>query len=90
MKLGQVIPYKISITPSDNNGFGVKVGCGRFVFESVESLVEALRDYLLDPKAMTERYDKAKGPQRECQAQAPLQSPSGRVEINMPSGAGRM
>jgi len=59
IKFGQAVPYDIKIQASKNNGYIVTVGCGTFVFENNESLIEALRQYLDDPKKAEEEYNKA-------------------------------
>ena len=57
MELGKVINYKITIEPSQNKGFIVKIGCGRFVAENVDNLLKNLRDYLYHPEEWEKRYN---------------------------------
>lgn len=55
LEIGRVMMFPIAIEPSANNGFVVRVGCGTFVAESVDSLLSQLREYFEDP----EKYHKA-------------------------------
>lgn len=78
MKLGKVTRYNINIEPSANNGFIVKVGCGRFVFNDVQSLISALSSFLNDPEKHEKEYNEIAGdgveriePQTACYAPEP-------------------
>lgn len=57
MKLGKVTQYSIIIEPTSNFGFFVKVGCGRFSFSTKEDLIEALGEYLDNPKKLEKEYN---------------------------------
>lgn len=57
MELGKAINYKITIEPSQNYGFIVKIGCGRFVAENVDNLLKNLSDYLHHPEEWEKRYN---------------------------------
>jgi len=51
MKFGKAIPSVITITPTANDGFDVRVGCFfHGSFSDKATLMEALADYLNDPK----------------------------------------
>ena len=52
MIFGQAMNYEIRITPTDNNGYIVKVGCAKFSFETKDSIKAAFNDFIDDPKKM--------------------------------------
>ena len=56
MEFGRVISHNILIEASNNNGFIVKVGCGRFAFSDTRSLIEALQEYLDNPLDVAKKY----------------------------------
>lgn len=57
MELGKVINYKITIDPSHNMGFVVKIGCGIFTFTTSELLINCLDEYLANPKEWEKKYN---------------------------------
>ena len=58
MLLGKSMDHTIVIEPSLNNGFSVRVGCaGPFVFESIERLLEDLKDYLNNQDVYIKSYN---------------------------------
>lgn len=59
MKLEKAIPYEIRITPSDNMGFLVRIGCGTFTAENRTNLLAMLSEYLQNPKGLEEKYNKS-------------------------------
>jgi hypothetical protein len=61
MELGKVIPHFILITPCDNKGFLVTIGCAKFVYTDITALVMDLKDYLQDPLPVEKAYNKACG-----------------------------
>jgi len=61
MKFGKLIKYNIEIIATDNEGFYVKVGCGRFSFSSKDDLLKGLSDYLDDPEASEKLYNEIPG-----------------------------
>lgn len=61
MKLGKVIKYKITIEPTLNNGFIVKVGCGLFGYSSSGNLLNALDEYLKNPEKFEKEYNDLQG-----------------------------
>ena len=63
MELGRLIKHEIHIFPTDNKGFVVRIGCGYFVAESVDSLIDKLRRYLTDPERWEEEYKRRLGGQ---------------------------
>ena len=60
-KLGFAIKHDITIRPSANMGFIVKVGCGEFVAENDVSLLAQLTEYLTHPIDLEEEYNKLPG-----------------------------
>jgi len=58
MKIGKVVRHVITITPTSNCGFVVTVGCGTFAFETKESLIAALTDFLECPDEMEKEFNK--------------------------------
>lgn len=59
MEFGKAINFDVIIRPSNNNGFIVEVGCGRFVYQSKNILLADLEEYLSNPKAIEKQYDAA-------------------------------
>lgn len=57
MELGKAINYNISIEPSQNKGFIVKIGCGKFVAENVDNLLSNLSEYLHHPEEWEKKYN---------------------------------
>ena len=51
--------YKITIKALDN-GYIVKVGCKRFVFENISSLLHYMKMYLKDPAKTENLFSKGK------------------------------
>jgi hypothetical protein len=62
MKLGKVIPHTITIEPSDNHGFVIKIGCGVFTALSASQMLLDLQEYLKDPEKWETEYNKSRGP----------------------------
>lgn len=60
-ELGRKIPHDILIEPSDNMGFIVKIGCGKFVAESAEMMIAGIIKYLDDPELWVKRYNERPG-----------------------------
>jgi hypothetical protein len=56
MKTGRAMNFEITITPSANNGFIVKAGCCMFVFETSDSLLKAIGEYLKNPKELEKEF----------------------------------
>jgi len=61
MELGKVIKCTITIEPSSNNGFIVKIGCGKFVAQDKDVLLKDLSEYLKNPEAWEMRYNEIAG-----------------------------
>lgn len=61
MEFKRAIPYSISIRPSDNAGFAVKIGCGRLVFASSTALIAFLSEYFADPEGTEKKYNESRG-----------------------------
>lgn len=51
MKKVEKIMFNVNISTAEN-GYIVEVGCAKFVFEHVESLLAKLEDYLTSPADM--------------------------------------
>ena len=49
MKLGKIVPLRITIIPTDSQGFIIDIGFASLACESVETTMEMLADYLNDP-----------------------------------------
>lgn len=80
MDLGRACKYNIGIEPSANNGFIVKIGCGRFVAKDREQLIEDLDEFLKAPEKWEKKYNDIYGgdvPQAAPEASA-LQQASNR------------
>lgn len=75
MKLGKIINYKITIEPSQNNGFIVKIGCGKFVAENVHSLLVGLDDYLKNPGLWEKEYNNMSPDQPEATIEVATERP---------------
>lgn len=56
LEFGRAIPHIINITPSDNKGFIVKIGCGTLAFSNKDDMIEAFQEYLNNPKDTEKRY----------------------------------
>ena len=61
MKFGMAIQHKIMIEPTANQGFVVKVGCCRRSYESSQSMIEDLMEYLSDPQGAERLYNESNG-----------------------------
>ena len=83
MELGRAIKYNITIEPSNNKGFIVKIGCGKFVAETKKSLLNNLSDYIMNPEEWEKRYNESDpdGPTPE----APRDEGEDRPEQVLPS-----
>ncbi len=58
MEFGNALPYDINIRGSHNKGFIVKAGCCTLVFTDKKVMLNAIEDYINDPKKMEEEYNK--------------------------------
>ena len=63
MKFGKEVTFEIIITPTNNYGFHVRVGCGRFAFSNKEDLRKAFNDFLDAPRKYEEEYIKTASPE---------------------------
>ena len=61
MKLGKTINHKITIEPTQNHSFYVRVGCGRFAFQNGVDLLGALGEYLDNPEKWEKEYNEVGG-----------------------------
>ncbi len=53
------IPYNINIEATSNGGFIVKAGCATLCFETSESLLKSLKDYLENPEENEKLYNES-------------------------------
>jgi len=60
MEFGREIKYAILIEPTDNKGFNVQVGCGKFAFSNKKDLKEAFDEFIDDPEGFEKKYNKTK------------------------------
>jgi len=58
MKFGRAIPYDVHIEATANMAFAVHVGCCHVVFTDAETMVDALTEYLLEPKRVEREYNR--------------------------------
>lgn len=58
-ELGKACQHKITIEPSHNKGFYVRIGCAILAFHSKDALISALERYLRDPEQWEKEYNKA-------------------------------
>jgi hypothetical protein len=56
-EIGKHSDYTITITPTMNRGFIVRIGCGEFAFQNHKALLTGLRKYLDDPKKYEKLYN---------------------------------
>ena len=61
MKFGKLINYGVTIHPTHNEGFIVKVGCAEFSFTNKNDLLIALEEYLDNPGEYEKEYNKVVG-----------------------------
>ena len=57
LEFGRAVQYTITIESSDNNGFIVNVGCGKFAFSNKDDMLEAIQEYVNNPKVVEKRYN---------------------------------
>ena len=57
IEFGSPIPYDIRIIGSSNKGFIVNCGCATLTFTDKEKMLDAIRDYLNDPKGVEKVYN---------------------------------
>ena len=60
MEFGRVINYNIIIEPTDNMGFTVMVGCGRFSYSNKKNLIADLEAFLENPAEYEKQYNKTR------------------------------
>jgi hypothetical protein len=61
MIFGKALPHQISITPTNNFGYFVKVGCAIFSYNDPEKLIEDFSAYIRNPKNFEEKYNENNG-----------------------------
>ena len=61
MEFGKAINHIITITPTNNNGFIAKVGCGTFCYSDKESLLKDFDEFLSDPIKLEKKYNSTDG-----------------------------
>ena len=60
MEFGRVTNYNIVIEPTDNMGFTVKVGCGRFSYSNKKDLIVDLEAFLERPTEYEKQYNETR------------------------------
>ena len=65
IKFEKAMPYSITIDPSENNGFIMRIGCVQLVYTKTIELLDDLRSYILNPVLLEKQYRmyKDQGPQ---------------------------
>ena len=71
MKFGKIINREIVISPSDNMGYVVTVGCGKFVYTDKKDLVADLEAYLGDPQKYENDYNTKQDTPEVCRDGSP-------------------
>lgn len=61
----------IEIRATANNGFIVNVGCTNFAYTSKNKMIEDLTEYIRDPQAVEEEYNKHHKAYDECAPERP-------------------
>ncbi len=80
-ELGKACKFTITIEPSHNKGFLVKIGCATLTFHSKDALITALEKFLRDPEGWEKEYNKV------CSGGAPEEAAPLRMEPT-PHGSG--
>jgi len=57
MKFKKSIPYEITITPTPNEGFILKVGCVTVVYAGWTNLIQDLTEYFAEPEKVEKQYN---------------------------------
>ena len=81
MILGKAIKHVITIEPTANHGFIVRIGCGNFAYNNAGQLINDLDSYLADPKLYENDYNRIFGPQEVA-----TESEARSIEPNDPEG----
>jgi len=66
MNLGRLFTHDFSISPSDNNGIIVKIGCARLCYSSSSEFLRALEEFFKDPEKWEKEYNSNRGPTAEA------------------------
>ena len=56
---GKVTKYDINISPTNNKGFIVRVGCCNAVFNKVDDMLNAIKEFLENPEEVEKAYNEA-------------------------------
>ena len=88
MKFGRAIPYSIVIEPTANMGFAVHVGCCHVSFEDWGIMLDALKEYLNNPKGVEAEYNRVCGPQVVGGSREALDRDAGRTVAQTPGPTG--
>jgi hypothetical protein len=57
-KTFQPIPYEVTISMASNDAYLIRVGCETHVFNSPQDILDALKEYLVNPKRCMEQRRK--------------------------------
>lgn len=61
MEFKRRINHEVKIAPTHNDGFIMKIGCGRFAYIDPNAMLSDLRDYLNDPEGTEAKYNNMDG-----------------------------
>ena len=65
MKIKKAIKHVISIQPTSNSAYIVRVGCALLAYQDPKELARDLLDYLQDPEKHEKEYNELMGPTEE-------------------------
>ena len=74
MEFGNALPHDINISGSGNKGFIVRVGCCTAVFTDKKEMLNAIEDYINDPKKMEKAYNESNQGPTCFNANAPVEN----------------
>ena len=87
MKFGRAIPTPIRILPTDSHGFIVDVGFATFACENEVSVLEVLREYIMDPTAFVSALNATKQGKELAKIRADNKLNPGHVMPPLPEGS---
>lgn len=70
MKIGNDVKHKITIEPTSNGGFYVKVGCATAAFSGKEDLLEGFKAFIEKPDVYMKLYSESGVPLLDCEEEA--------------------
>ena len=60
IEFGNPLPYDIRIGGSSNQGFIVVVGCATCIYTDKQTMLDAISEYIDDPKKVEQEYNKSR------------------------------